>query len=209
MESVQTIVGIAGASGAGKSFLAQELLHRVRRNHGESSVAILNEDSYYRSNDQLSLQQRSSINYDHPEAFEHDLLVEHLASLRKGLSVDVPVYDYSEHNRSPETKLLEPAKILILEGILILHRPELRKLLDLKVFVDVPLDVCLSRRLERDTVSRGRTLESVLAQYHETVRPMFFEFIDPSKNHADVIIPRGGQNTVAISVLESHLDRLF
>lgn len=209
MEPVQTIVGIAGASGAGKSFLAQELLHRMRLSRGEASVAILNEDSYYRSNDQLSVQQRASINYDHPEAFEHDLLVEHLASLRKGLSVDVPVYDYSEHNRSPETKLLRPAKILILEGILILHRPELRKLLDLKVFVDVPLDVCLSRRLERDTVSRGRTLESILAQYHETVRPMFFEFIDPSKNHADVIIPRGGQNTVAISVLESHLDRLF
>lgn len=209
MQSIRTIIGIAGASGAGKSRLAQELLTRLKQNRTDSDVAILHEDSYYRQRDELTMEQREGINYDHPDAFEHDLLIDQLRRMRNGESVEVPIYDYQKHNRDTETFLLKPPKVLILEGILLLHCKQLRDLLDLKVFVDVPLDICLSRRIERDTVERGRSIKSVLSQYHRTVRPMFFQFIDPSKSFADLIIPRGGENFAAIEVLENHLEQLL
>jgi uridine kinase len=203
------IIGIAGASGAGKSLLSQQLYDGLREIHSQSDVDILHEDAYYRQRNDIEIEARAQINYDHPEAFEHSLLIEHLVALKNGRPVDVPQYDYSLHNRKSETTQLKPTKILILEGILILHDPKLRELLDLKIFVDVPMDICLSRRLRRDIEERSRTLDSVLSQYHATVRPMFFEFIDPSKEHADIIVPRGGENRNALNVLHTYLDRLL
>lgn len=209
MSNVKTIIGIAGASGAGKSLFAHQLHERLRERRTSSDISILNEDCYYRCRDDLSFSEREQINYDHPDAIEHELLVKHLTELRNGSSVDLPRYDYSQHNREPETTPLTPSTVLILEGILILHRPELRELLDLKIYVDVPLDICLSRRLRRDIEERGRSLDSVLSQYHDTVRPMFYEFIDPSKMHADIIVPRGGANPNALRVLHDHLDHML
>ena len=209
MAKTMTIIGIAGASGAGKSKLANQLHDRMRASYTHRDVTILNEDCYYRRRDDLTFEQRGEINYDHPDAIEHELLIEHLTQLRDGSSIEVPRYDYSQHNRESVADTMESSTILILEGILILHRPELCDLLDLKIFVDVPLDVCLSRRLRRDIEERGRSLDSVLGQYHSTVRPMFFEHVEPSKQHADIIIPRGGDNSSALSVLESHLARLL
>ena len=204
-----TIIGIAGASGAGKSLLANQLHRRLRETRSHRDVTILNEDCYYRRRDDLSFPEREQINYDHPKALEHTLLIEHLTRLRDGNRVEIPQYDYAVHNRKPETTPHEPSKILILEGILILSDPVLRDLLDLKIFVDVSLDTCLVRRLRRDIHERGRSLESVLAQYENTVRPMFFEFIEPTKAHADIIVPRGGENLSALNVLYNHLDRLL
>lgn len=210
MQHVQTIIGIAGASGAGKSHFANQLLARMRdQQRTDRDIAILHEDCYYRRRDDLTFEQRKEINYDHPDAIEHTLLADHLNRLRSGQAIEVPVYDYKVHNRTPELTSLQPPKILILEGILILHRVELRDLLDLKVFVDVPLDICLSRRLERDVQERDRRLDEVLEQYHQTVRPMYFEFIEPSKKHADLIVPQGGENVNALQVLQSHLDQLL
>ncbi len=209
MAKPQTIIGIAGASGAGKSLLARQLHSRMRESFTNRDVTILHEDNYYRRRDDFTIEQRESINYDHPDAFEHELLVEHLRMLRKGENVQVPIYDYTQHNRGSEVVELEPSTILILEGILILNHPGLRDMLDLKVFVDVPLDICLSRRLRRDMEERGRSLDSVLNQYHATVRPMFFQFIEPSKRFADIIIPRGGENETALVVLQNHLDRVL
>jgi len=203
------IIGIAGASGAGKSLLSTQLFDGLREIHSHDDVAILHEDAYYRRRDDIPIEDRAKINYDHPEAFEHQLLIDHLTMLKIGKPVEVPQYDYTQHNRKPETSKLSPTRILILEGILILHDPILRELLDLKIFVDVPMDICLSRRLRRDIVERGRTLDSVLSQYHSTVRPMFFEFIDPSKEHADIIVPRGGENRNALNVLHTYLDRML
>ena len=189
--------------------LANQLHDRMRESFTHRDVTILNEDCYYRCRDDLSYEEREKINYDHPDAIEHELLIKHLSELREGKPIEVPQYDYSQHNRDSKTTSLESSTVLILEGILILHRPELRKLLDLKVYVDVPMDICLSRRLRRDIEERGRSLDSVLSQYHSTVRPMFYEYIDPSKNFADIIIPRGGENKNALNVLQNHLDRVL
>lgn len=209
MSQVKTIIGIAGASGAGKSLFARQLLERMRVDFSERDVTILHEDSYYRRRDDLSVSERAAINYDHPDAIEHELLVHQLNQLCSGAAVDVPRYDFKEHNRSNETVRLEPSTVLILEGILILHRPELRDQLDLKIFVDVPLDVCLTRRIRRDTTERNRSVESVLQQYERTVRPMYFQFIEPSKTHADIIVPRGGENRNALDVVHNHLDQIL
>ena len=208
MHQVRTIIGIAGASGAGKTHFANELLDRMRQGFSDRDVTILNEDCYYRRRDELSFEERKNVNFDHPDAIEHELLIEHIHELRNGKAVDVPQYDYAQHNRASETIRHEPSTVLILEGILILHLAQVRELLDLKIFVDVPLDICLSRRLQRDMKQRGRSLDSVLAQYHDTVRPMFFEFIQPSKNHADIIVPRGGENEAAIQMLLDHVHAL-
>lgn len=172
-------------------------------------VAILTEDAYYRDRSDLTLEQRAEINYDHPEALEHEMLYRHLAQLRAGQTVEVPHYNYAEHNRTTHTTVLHPPRVLLLEGILILHDPQLREQLDLKIFVDVPLDICLTRRLKRDIHERGRTLDSVISQYERTVRPMFYEFIDPSKNAADIIVPRGGENHCAQGVILDHLERIL
>jgi len=209
MNKTQTIIGIAGASGAGKSLLANHLCDRLRTKVSAQDISILNEDCYYHRRDDLTLEQRNEINYDHPDALEHTLLSQHLQRLQEGHSVEIPQYNYAVHNRKDETVTLQPTTILILEGILIFHAPYLRELLDLKVFVDVPLDICLSRRLLRDTQERGRSVPSVLSQYEKTVRPMFFEYIAPSKEYADLIVPRGGKNSQALSVLYNHLKAMI
>lgn len=200
------IVGIAGASGAGKSRLAELLYQRLSAEQKPGDIGILNEDAYYRDRSELTFADREKINYDHPDSLEHSLLLEHLDQLRQGKAVDVPIYEYEKHNRSSESIRLEPPRILILEGILILSDPDICRALDLRVFVDVPLDICLTRRLRRDMEERGRSLDSVLTQYHNSVRPMFFKFIKPSKQHADLIVPRGGENQHALNVLLTHLE---
>lgn len=205
MSQTETIIGIAGASGSGKSLLANQLLDGLHKHHSRADVSILNEDSYYRDRSDLTLDQRNLINFDHPGALEHGLLIEHLSQLRSGNAIDVPQYDYSQHNRRSESLPVQPSKILILEGILLLHDQQLRKLIDLAIFIDVPLDICLSRRLRRDIQQRGRSLDSVLSQYESTVRPMYFQFIEPTKKHADLIVPRGGENQTALNVLHNHL----
>ncbi len=208
MKPSTTIIGIAGASGAGKSSFAAHLHDRLRQEYSQDDIQILNEDRYYRDRSDLSFEQRCRINYDHPDSLEHALLIRHLEDLRAGRSVSVPQYDYSQHNRRAEAEWMPASRVLILEGILILHQPQIRELMDLRIFVDVALDVCLIRRLRRDTQHRGRALDSVLAQYEDTVRPMFFEFVEPSRKYADLIVPRGGANENALSVLHSHLVRV-
>ncbi len=202
-------IGIAGASGSGKSLLASQLCDSIDEALGDEQIKIINEDCYYRCRDGLTFAEREVVNYDHPDALEHELLIQHLTDLALGKSVEVPQYDYSQHNRSPHVTNFNPANIILVEGILIFHPPELRDLLDMKIFVDVDLDVCLSRRLVRDINERGRTLDSVLQQYHETVRPMFHEFLYPGKKHADLIVPRGGRNRMAISVLQNYIQSIL
>lgn len=214
MTKIQTIIGIAGASGAGKSVFAEQLCERIsesqkNQNGGSQIATILNEDNYYRDRSDLEFADRELINYDHPDALEHSLLAEHLKLLRNGDTVQIPQYNYAEHNRRSETRILEPTRILIVEGILILHDPEIRSHLDLAIFVDVPLDICLIRRLERDTRERGRSIDSVLNQYLTTVRPMFHQFIRPSRAFADIIVPRGGENQNALDVLYSHMEGIL
>lgn len=182
--------------------LAHELFRRLQEN---DNVQILHEDSYYRDRSELDFSDRELINYDHPDALEHDLLIKHLEQLRQGVPADVPQYDYAQHNRKQDTVTLKPSRLIILEGFLILHNPMVRELMDLKVFVDVSLDICLVRRLRRDIQERGRNIESVLKQYEDTVRPMYFQFIEPTKRHADIIVPHGGNNQSALDVLTNHL----
>ena len=205
MPESTTIIGIAGASGAGKSQIAFELNRRLQQTKLAGQVNVIHEDSYYRDQSELEFEEREKTNYDHPDAFEHGLLVEHLKAFRNGRSIDVPVYDYAVHNRSEATTTLNQSSILILEGILALHASEVRDLLDIKVFVDVPLDTCLARRIRRDTVDRNRSVNSILDQFESTVRPMYFQFVEKTKEFADIIVPRGGENEPAIRMLMDHL----
>ncbi len=209
MTGVQTVIGIAGASGSGKSTFAGQLVDLICESTAPANVSILNEDRYYRDRSDLNFSEREQINYDHPDALEHDLLAAHLQDLRAGKTIQAPCYNYAEHSRDEDTEMLKPGKILILEGILILHRPEIRNQLDLALFIDLPLDVCLARRLQRDTGERGRSMESVLRQFTTSVRPMFFEYILPTKDHADIIVPQGGQNAKALNLLHSHVKDLL
>lgn len=157
----------------------------------------------------MTFAEREKVNYDHPDAFEHELLIKHLAELSSGKGIQIPQYDYATHDRSQTVTKIQTAKVILVEGILIFHHPELRKQFDLKIFVDVDLDVCLSRRLKRDIAERGRTTDSVLQQYHETVRPMHHEFIYPGKKHADLVVPRGGKNAVAICVFHNYIKSIL
>lgn len=202
-------IGIAGASGSGKTLLASRLCDLIVRNFGDQQIKVINEDCYYRCRDGITFADRAKVNYDHPDAFEHELLIKHLAELLSGKAIQLPQYDYATHNRSQTVTKIQTAKVILVEGILIFHHPELRKQFDLKIFVDVDLDVCLSRRLKRDTAERGRTAESILQQYHETVRPMYHEFIYPGKKHADLVVPRGGKNAQAICVLHNYIESIL
>ncbi len=204
-----TMVGIAGASGSGKSVLAQLVAQRLSKKYGTEQVVILQEDSYYRSRDHLTFEQREQINYDHPEAIEHSLLVLHLQQLRQGSPIDAPQYDYAIHNRKRESLRLKPPRLLVVEGILVLHDQQIRSQLDLSVFVDVPLDICLARRLDRDVTERGRTSQSVLEQFQTTVRPMYFQFVEPTRQSADIIVPGGGENLKAIELLNAFLETVL
>jgi len=191
------IIGIAGGSGSGKSTVARKVAEAL----SQSSVAFLDMDAYYRNFAHLPMEERKRVNWDHPEAFDTELLVSQVRALCAGRSVDKPVYDFVSHTRSARTQRVDPADVVVLDGILLFVDEALRTLCDIKVFVDADADIRLVRRLKRDVMKRGRTLEEVIAQYLETVHPMHLQFVEPSKRYADVIVPRGGHNTIAIEMI--------
>ena len=198
------IVGIAGGTGSGKTTVARAVYDRV----GKDRIEWISHDSYYRQFDGLDLEQRHHINYDHPDSLETELLCRHLDVLVKGSSVEVPIYDFTTHSRKTDTVRVEPRKVVIVEGILVLAEVELRKRIDIKLFVDTPADIRFVRRLMRDIKTRGRSVESVIEQYVTTVRPMHEEFVEPSKRYADLIIPEGGENLVAIDAIIARVEGL-
>lgn len=191
------VIGVAGGTGSGKSTLVK----RLQEAFADDDVETLSHDYYYKQNDDLSFDERRKLNYDHPQAFDTAMMVEHIRTLKEGVPIERPVYSFVDHNRLKETVKLIPAKVLIVEGILIFDSRELRDLMDIKVFVDTDADVRLARRLMRDVQERGRNMESVVTQYLNTVKPMHEEFVEPSKKYADVIIPEGGFNSVALAML--------
>lgn len=193
------VIGIAGGSASGKTTVAHALCEAF-----ENGVVLLQQDSYYKHSD-LPFEQRKQINYDHPDAFDHDLLVAQLQQLIQRHAIDVPIYDYAEHNRKAQIRHVKPQDVIILEGILVLADPALRELMDVKLFVDTDADVRVLRRIQRDTQARGRSLNSVIDQYLTTVRPAYLEFIEPTKRFADVIIPEGGQNRVAVDLVRTKI----
>jgi uridine kinase len=199
------IIGIAGGTGSGKTTVAQAIYDRV----GRDRIEWISHDSYYRNFDGLSTEERHRINFDHPDSLETELLIRHLDVLAKGSSVEIPKYDFASHARRQETQRVEPRRVIIVEGILVLAEPELRRRINIKLFVDTPADIRFMRRLVRDVKSRGRTLESVVQQYTATVRPMHEEFVEPSKRYADLIIPEGGENQVALDAIISRVEHLL
>ena len=203
MENI-LVIGIAGGSGSGKTTLMNNIVERFKDN-----ITVLSHDSYYRRHDDMTYEERCKLNYDEPAALETDLMVRHLDQLRRGEAIDCPVYDFTVHNRSDETTRIEPRKVIIVEGILIFENRELRDLMDIRIFVDTDADIRLCRRVKRDVNKRGRTLESVLSQYQQTVKPMYEKYVEPSKRYAHILVPEGGKNTIAqefiISLLEKHL----
>ena len=191
------VIGVAGGSGSGKTTVVRKIVESL----GLDQVTLLQHDRYYRDRNDLRLEERAALNYDHPNSLETDLLVQHVRDLKSGKPVDVPQYDFTRHARLSETETFQPRRALIVEGILIFADSPLRDLMDIKVFVDTDSDTRFIRRLQRDVAERGRTMESVIDQYQTTVKPMHLEFVEPSKRYADVIIPLGGHNTVAIELL--------
>lgn len=199
------VLGVAGGTASGKTTVATTILEAV----GAAQVAYLPHDAYYRDMSYLPLSERARLNYDHPESLETELLIEHVEQLVAGKAVPVPVYDFTEHRRTAETNLVEPSPIILIDGILIFTNRELRELMDIKIYVDTDADIRFIRRLERDMNERGRTLESVINQYVRTVRLMHLEFVEPSKRYADVIIPFGGRNQVAVEMVVAQLMALL
>ena len=189
-------IGIAGGTGSGKTTITRRLVKRFG-----DSVSVVYHDNYYKRHDDLTYEERTKLNYDHPDAFDTDLMLEHLDALRRGESVRCPVYDYTVHNRSNETVLIKPAPVILVEGILIFTEKEICDKLDVKIFVDTDADVRILRRIVRDVNDRGRSLNSVVKQYLTTVKPMHEAFVEPSKKNADVIVPEGGHNTVALDMI--------
>jgi len=198
------IIGIAGGTGSGKSTIADAIQHEIKDN-----ITILTQDSYYRSFQNLSRKERDKLNFDHPNTFDIELMMEHLEALKKRVPVEMPIYDFSSHLRTKKTILLKPSKIIIVEGILIYENKKLRDLMDIKIFVDTDPDVRILRRIERDMVERGRTLESIIDQYRTTVRPMHVEFVEPSKKYSDIIIPEGGSNKIGIDMIVSKIKNIL
>ena len=196
------VIGIAGGTGSGKSTLMEELVARFR-----DEVTVLSHDNYYRRRDGISMEDRQKINYDEPAALETDLMARHLDQLRHGETVECPVYDFTQHNRSDKTKVLVPKKVIIVEGILIFENKELRDLMDIRIFVDTDADVRLCRRIARDVNERGRTLESVLDQYQNTVKPMHELYVEPSKKFANIVVPEGGRNLVALDMILTRIQK--
>jgi uridine kinase len=204
-----TVIGVAGGSGSGKSTLVKKLLEAFSGGSEGASVAMLAHDSYYKAHSGMTLEERASLNYDHPGAFDTAMMVEHLRALKSGVPVEQPVYSFVEHNRTAETVLVKPSRVVIVDGILIFENEALREQMDIKVFVDTDADVRLARRIMRDVCDRGRTMESVINQYINTVKPMHEEFVEPSKRWADVIIPEGGFNSVAVRMLIENIRSLI
>ncbi len=192
-----TVIGVAGGTGSGKSTLVKRLQEAFR----DDDVATLCHDYYYKGHPELSYEERTKLNYDHPQAFDTDMLVEHIRALKNNVPIERPVYSFVEHNRTEETVPVKPSKVIIIDGILIFENKELRDLMDIKVYVDTDADIRLARRILRDVRDRGRSMESVITQYTTTVKPMHEEFVEPSKRYADVIIPEGGFNSVAVAML--------
>lgn len=199
------VIGIAGGSGSGKTTVAQEILNRV----GPERIAYLPHDAYYKDLSGLPPVQRAEVNFDHPNSLDNDLLISHVEQLKAHKPAKLPVYDFSTHSRTSQTLLIAPRNVIIVEGILIFAEPELRRLFDVKIFVDTDSDIRFIRRLQRDISERGRNTESVIHQYLKTVRPMHMEFVEPSKRYADIIIPEGGFNTAAVDMVVARLETLL
>ena len=196
------VIGIAGGSGSGKTTLMKRLVERFG-NH----VSVLSHDNYYKRHDELTFEERAVLNYDEPDALDTSLLVYQLDQLRHGMAIDCPVYDFTLHNRSNETIHVKPEKVIIVEGIMIFVDPDLRSLMDIKIFVDTDADIRLCRRIKRDVNKRGRSLESVINQYKQTVKPMHEMYVEPSKKFADLVVPEGGKNQVALDMIEGRIAR--
>ena len=196
------VIGIAGGTGSGKTTLMNNLIERFA-----ADVTLLSHDNYYKRHDELTYEQRCQLNYDEPAALETDLMARHLDKLRHGEAIDCPVYDFTVHNRSDETIHIIPRKVIIVEGILIFENGELRDLMDIRIFVDTDADVRLCRRILRDVTERGRSLESVLTQYQQTVKPMHELYVEPSKKFANIIVPEGGENWVALDMIMGRIQR--
>ena len=201
------VIGIAGGTGSGKTTLMNNLIQ-----HFSGMITVLSHDNYYRRLDHLDMEQRNQVNYDQPAALETELMVEHLRQLRSGQAIDCPIYDFTVHNRSDETLHITPQKVIIVEGILIFADEALRDLMDIRIFVDTDADVRLCRRIKRDVNKRGRSLESVLLQYQTTVKPMHEKYVEPSKKYANIVVPEGGKNVVALDMItgfiQRHLDKM-
>ena len=202
MENNILVIGIAGGTGSGKTTLMKNLIEEFKED-----VTILSHDNYYKRHDDLTYEERCGLNYDEPAALETDLMAYHLDQLRHGQAIDCPVYDFTQHNRSDETIRIEPRKVIIVEGILIFENQPLRELMDIRVFVDTDADVRLCRRIKRDVNKRGRSLESVLLQYQETVKPMHEKYVEPSKKYASIVVPEGGKNVVALDMIIGRIQR--
>ncbi|MGL4989238.1 MAG: uridine kinase [Cetobacterium sp.] len=199
------LIGVAGGSGSGKTTIA----HNLAKAFKSEDAVLVEQDAYYKELTNLSLEEKAAVNFDHPDSIEFDLLREHLSKLQNGEAIERPIYDFTTHSRKEGSLKIEPSRIIIVEGILIFAVPEIRELFDVKIFVDTDADEMILRRIERDMTERGRSFESVRNQYLKTVKPMFLEFCEPSKRYADVIIPRGGENKVAIGMVTSNLKRFL
>ena len=199
MENI-LVIGIAGGTASGKTTLMKNLIERF-----SGDVTVISHDNYYKRHDDMPFEERCKLNYDEPAAFDTSLMVYHLDQLRHGYSVECPVYDFTVHNRSDETIRLVPCRVIIVEGILIFENEDLRNLMDIKIFVDTDADIRLCRRIKRDVNKRGRSLESVLEQYKNTVKPMHDRYVEPSKKYADLVVPEGGKNQVALSMIIGHI----
>ncbi len=197
------IIGVAGGTGSGKTTVVQ----KIQKQFPKGEVTILSHDSYYRDNKELSLEERRKKNFDHPDSIEFDLMIEHVKRLKSGKAIDEPIYSFITCTRAEGTKHIEPKEVLIIEGILCLTSPELRDLMDIKIFVDCDSDIRLSRVIQRDINERGRDVKQVLARYEKTVRPSHIQFIEPTKRFADIIIPQGGRNQIAIQILTNHINQ--
>ena len=199
------IIGVAGGTGSGKTTVTREILRRV----GQERIALIPHDAYYRDLAHLSPNLRARVNFDHPDSLETDLLVEHLKKWRAGHTISVPVYDFTSHCRTEDFMQVEPQRVALVEGILVFAEPKLREVFDVKLYVDTDADIRFIRRLRRDIEERGRTMESVVEQYLTTVRPMHLEFVEPSKRYADVVIPEGGYNQVAMDMVVARIEGLL
>jgi len=199
------IIGISGPSASGKSLLSNTIVNEL----GSNQVVVISEDSYYKNQPHLKMEERAETNYDHPNSLDHDLLYQHLKELQKGKTVEIPLYDHSKHARRADTKTIRKHEITVIEGILLFVNTKLRDIMDMKIFMDIPLDMCLSRRLKRDVLERNRTFTSVLSQYEKTVRPMYLQFIEPCKQYANIIVPHGGTNRIAIDIIKTHIKGLL
>jgi uridine kinase len=206
MTQKHILIGIAGGTASGKTSVAHHIFKVLG---GTQGVVIIAQDSYYKALDHLPMHERYRVNFDHPDAFDNELLIEHLKKALKGEAIEIPVYDHKTHSRSKETLRLAPHKIIILEGILILENEALRNLMDIKVFIDTDADVRFIRRITRDVKERARTFDSVIEQYEKFVRPMHLQFVEPSKRHADIIIPHGIENKVGVDILMTKIKALL